>query len=96
MPKPLPPPNVSDQVSWGIIRYAAGSGSRPDADAAGFDGWYSDRANALAVAEAWVQEFPGWIVALVQSHRVWFGQGDFSRCKSPLTEREHSLSLPPR
>jgi hypothetical protein len=88
----LPSPEVSEQITWGIIRYAAGSGSFPDEDAAGFDGWYADREDALAVAEAWVEEFPGWIVGLVQSDRIWFGQGDFSGWKSPLTERERTLS----
>ena len=29
----------SDQETWGIIRYAAGSGTRHDA--AAFDGWYT-------------------------------------------------------
>src|SRR5262249_51715487 len=92
----LPPPEVSDQVTWGIIRYAPYSGSLPDDDAAGFDGWYSDREEALAVAESWVQEFSGWIVALVQSDRVWFGKGDFSGCKQPLTERERKLTVSER
>jgi hypothetical protein len=88
----LPPPEFSDQITWGIIRYAAGSGSFPDDDAAGFDGWYSDRKEAMAVAESWVQEYSGWIVALVQSDQVWFGQADFSGWKKPLTERERKFA----
>ena len=43
-------PTPSDQQTWGIIRYAAGSGTFPQDDAAAFDGWYSLRDDALAVA----------------------------------------------
>jgi hypothetical protein len=31
----------SKEVSWGIIRYAPGSGDFPEDDAAAFDGWYT-------------------------------------------------------
>jgi hypothetical protein len=80
---------TSKQISWGIIRYAPGSGKVPDQDAAGFDGWYSDRADALAVAEVWVAEYPYWIVALVRSDTVWFSDRDFHAARDrPLTVRE--------
>src|SRR5262249_1392048 len=82
----------SDNLDWGIIRYAPSSGSFPEDDAAGFDGWYSDRADALAVAEDWAKRFPYWIVALVSTNKVWFGTGDFSTLRDkPLTERECKL-----
>jgi hypothetical protein len=64
------------------------SGDRFDEDACGFDGWYSDRADAMAQAEDWVRRFPHWIVGLVRSDLVWFGNGDFSKVTSPLTYRE--------
>jgi hypothetical protein len=76
------------QITWGIIRYAAGSGRVPEDDAACFDGWYSDRVDALMVANDWMNRFPRWIVALVQSDQIWFGDGDFSKVKGPLTTRE--------
>jgi hypothetical protein len=83
----------SDQETWGIIRYAAGSGTRPENDAAAFDGWYSNREDALAVARDWVARNPQWIVALVRSDLVWFGDGDFSKVKHRLlTWREHYLA----
>jgi hypothetical protein len=41
----------SKEVSWGIIRYAPGSGDFPEDDAASFDGWYTNREDALAVAK---------------------------------------------
>ena len=81
------------QVTWGIIRYAPGSGMACDDDAAGFDGWYSARADALDVAKDWVARFPQWIVGLVSSDQVWFGDGDFtSVCDRPLTTRERDFA----
>ncbi len=78
----------SDQ-SWGIIRYAAGSGSVPEEDAAAFDGWYADRAEALAIATDWAARYPQWVVALVRSDHIWFGHGDFTTMRNrPLTARE--------
>ncbi len=68
---------------------APGSGIACDEDAAGFDGWYSDRADALAVFEDWRRRFPYWIVALVQQNLAWFGDGDFHAARDrPLTPRE--------
>ena len=63
----------SNQKTWGIIRYAPGSGTFPEDDAAAFDGWYGDRQDALAVAQDWVAQHPQWIVGLVQSELclVW-------------------------
>ena len=82
----------SDQINWGIIRYAGGSGRFPDEDAAGFDGWYSDRDDAMAVAKDWSLRYPQWIVALVRSDLVWFGNGDFTTVNDQtLTAREHML-----
>jgi hypothetical protein len=83
------PVTPTKQVTWGIIRYAAGSGNFPVDDAAGFDGWYSDREEALAVARDWAALHPHWIVALVQSDLVWFGNGDFQGFRDrPFTKRE--------
>jgi hypothetical protein len=83
----------SDQKTWGIIRYAVGSGAFPQDDAAAFDGWYTDRNDALAVAQDWVARHPQWIVGLVRSDLVWFGDGDFSKIKRrPLTKREHDFA----
>jgi hypothetical protein len=77
------------QVTCGIIRYAAASGLRPDDDAADFDGWYSDREDALAVASDWATRFPDWVVALVRSDQFWFSGGDFTTvAHRPLTWRE--------
>jgi hypothetical protein len=76
------------QDTWGIIRYAPGSGSFPKDDAAAFDGWYADRKEALAVAEEWAREHSYWIVALVRSDQVWFGEGNFTNVQGPLTKRE--------
>jgi hypothetical protein len=94
----LPPPERyhrqnGEQPAWGIIRYAPGSGLRCGDDAAGFDGWYHgplfSLANVAAVAEEWVREHPGWVVAVVSLEQGWFGQGDFSRVsRYPLTLRE--------
>jgi len=84
----------SDQKTWGIIRYALGSGAFPEDDAAAFDGWYSDKHDALAVAKDWVERHPQWIVGLVQSELVWFGNGDFTSLGNrPLTGREKNLLL---
>jgi hypothetical protein len=76
-------------TGWGVIRYAAGSGTLPDQDAAAFNGWYAHRADALAVAERWSTRYPQWIVALVQGDTGWFGDGDFTTVRDqPLTKRE--------
>lgn len=81
------------QLTWGIIRYAPGSGTFPADDAAAFDGWYVDRRNALAVAEDWAERHPRWIVGLVRSDLVWFGDGNFTRfANRPITKREFNLS----
>jgi hypothetical protein len=83
----------SEQVTWGIIRYAGGSGPFPDTDAAAFDGWYADRADAMAVAKDWSERYPQWIVGLVRSDLIWFGNGDFSVLSdTPITYREKRLS----
>jgi hypothetical protein len=36
------------RASWEIIRYAPGTGSIPEGDAAAFGGWYADREDAKA------------------------------------------------
>jgi len=83
----------SRQKSWGIIRYAPGSGNVCSDDAAGFDGWYFDKADALAIAKDWSVKFPQWVVALVTSDQIWFGNGDFATVRDrPLTNREFELS----
>lgn len=84
----------TEQDSWGVIRYAPASGPMPGDDAAAFDGWYYDRDDALAVAEDWKTRFPQWIVALVSSEVIAFGNGDFSGIY-PLTQREHFLMIQP-
>ena len=43
---------------WGIVRYAAGSGSTPEHDIAAFDGWYADREMATAVYHDWSERYP--------------------------------------
>ena len=84
--------NPSMQKSWGIVRYAGGSGNAPEEDAASFDGWYADRDDAMAVARHWADKYPQWIVGLVASDTVWFGDGDFTVVQeSPLTVREARL-----
>jgi hypothetical protein len=83
----------SKEVSWGIIRYAPGSGDFPEDDAASFDGWYTDREDALATAKDWVARHPHWIVGLVRSDLIWFGPGDFSSFGDrPITARERTLT----
>jgi hypothetical protein len=78
------------QITWGIIRYAAGSGLLCEDDAAGFDGWYTAREDALAIARRWAARFPQWIVALVRSDQIWFGDGDFGTVRDrALTYREN-------
>lgn len=81
------------QETWGIVRYAPMSGVFCDEDAAGFDGWYTLREDALAIAKDWVRRFPGWVIGLVTSDCVWFGNGDFSGARDlPLTERENRFA----
>jgi hypothetical protein len=93
MTKPLPVEPVRE-ISWGIIRYAAGSGLFPEENAAGFDGWYICREDALALARDWSCRYPEWIVALVSSDTIWFGKGDFAVAKNaPLTTRENALLM---
>ena len=83
----------SKEVSWGIIRYALGSGDFPVDDAASFDGWYTDREDALAAAKDWVARHPHWIVRLVRPDLIWFGPGDFSSFRDrPITARERMLT----
>jgi hypothetical protein len=88
-----PQPEPNKQTSWGIIRYAPGSGQVPEDDAAAFDGWYAKREDAMSVAEHWVKQHPQWIVAVVGYDTAWFGDGDFhSVADRPLTRREYVLS----
>jgi hypothetical protein len=49
-----------------------------DEDAAGFDGWYTDRAIAAAIMRDWVKRFPHWVVGLVLSDQIWFGAGNYA------------------
>ena len=64
---------------WGIIRYAAGSGSFPEDDCAAFDGWYSDRDEALAVYRDWCKRHRHWIVALVEMDEARFSDSAWER-----------------
>jgi hypothetical protein len=59
-------PEPRSQVTWGITRYAAGSGPGPEDDAVDFDGWYIDLELALAIAQSWAARYPEWFVALVR------------------------------
>jgi len=68
----------TNEPVYGIIRYAAGSGSRPDQDVAAFDGWYSDKEDANAVFLDWKQRFPRWIVVVVEQAGAHWGDGDYS------------------
>jgi hypothetical protein len=69
----------SRQQTWGIIRYAAGSGSFPEDDCAAFDGWYSDRADALEIYRDWCKRFPHWIVGLVKSEEIRFSDSAWEK-----------------
>jgi hypothetical protein len=81
------------ETSWGIIHYVASSGFAPDEDAAGFDGWYGEREEALAIARDWSRRFPKWIALLVSSDTIWFGNGDFYSVRNmPLIAREEALT----
>jgi len=60
------------QLTWGIIRYAPGTGRFPDEDMAAFDGWYADRSVAVAIYKDWVERFQGWIVAVVKQDLATF------------------------
>ena len=78
---------------WGIIRYAPGSGTFCDDDAAAFDGWYSDHEDALEIARAWHASHYGWIVAVVCQDQVFYGGGDFTTVADrPLTRREKNFA----
>lgn len=80
--------------SWGIIRYAPFSGTFPEDDAAAFDGWYSIREWALAIAKDWVERYPRWIVVVVREDH-WASDsnpGDFESVDHrPLTTRERKF-----
>jgi hypothetical protein len=71
------------KTGWGIIRYAAGSGKSPQDDCAAFDGWYSDRNDALAIYRVWCERHPHWIVALVKADEVRFSESAWE-CVVPL------------
>jgi hypothetical protein len=89
-PRSSPPVQPVQQETWGIIRYAPMSGLFCDEDASGFDGWYTLRGDALAIAKDWARRFPGWVIGLVSSDQIWFGNSDFSGCRDlPMTEREN-------
>ena len=80
------------QLTWGIVRYAPGSGVMPEDDAAAFDGWYGNRSMAWRVARDWHRRYPQWTVALVRSDQVWFSDRDFISVREvPLTSRETSM-----
>jgi hypothetical protein len=66
-------------MSWGIIKYAAGSGSFPETDVASFDGWYTDRADAKAIFDDWSKRYPHWIVALVEQHEARWSDAAWER-----------------
>lgn len=70
--------------SWGIIRYAAGSGAGPEDDCAAFDGWYSDRDDAANVYRWWCERHPHWIVALVSADDIRFSQMTWRPVVGPL------------
>ncbi|MGA7809299.1 hypothetical protein [Bradyrhizobium sp.] len=77
------------QQSWAVVRYAPDSGDTPEDDAAAFDGWYSDRNDAIAVASGWAASYPQWIVGIVESDLIWIGNGDFGAVQDrPLIARE--------
>jgi hypothetical protein len=47
----------------------------------------------MGIANQWAIRYPQWIVALVRSEAVWFGDGDFSAVTNqPLTARERQLT----
>jgi len=67
-------PTLSEvsQLTWGIVRYAPGTGRFPDEDIAAFDGWYADRSEAVAIYKYWIKRCPGWIVAVVKQDLATF------------------------
>lgn len=79
---------------WGIIKYAAGSGTFPETDVASFDGWYADRADAKAIFDEWRKLYPQWIVALVEQHEAHFGDGDFYGIRPDLERQFREGKLP--
>jgi hypothetical protein len=82
----------SKEVSWGIIRYAPGSGDFPEDDAASLDGWYTNREDALAVAKDRVSRHPQWVVGPVRS-AVLVRTRRFSSFRDyPITTREKTLT----
>lgn len=62
--------------SWGVVRYLPGSGSVPEDDKAAFDGWYADRAQAIAILKEWQGRFPHWIIAVVSGDTVYTPEGE--------------------
>jgi hypothetical protein len=80
-------------MTWGIIRYAAGSGSTPEDDCAAFDGWYTNRADALTVNDDWCRRHSHWIVALVKSDEVRFSESAWEKVishkYSPICPLKH-------
>jgi hypothetical protein len=69
---------MADTLSWGIIRYAVSSGFSPESDCAAFDGWYTDRAEALEVYKFWCRIHPHWTVALVQFDEARFSNATWA------------------
>jgi hypothetical protein len=79
--------------TYGIIRYAPGSGLSPEDDAACFDGWYACKGDAMTIFNDWVERHPGWIVAVVEQVTASWGEGDFSSvAQRALTVRELNFS----
>jgi hypothetical protein len=81
-------------MTWGIIKYAAGSGTFPETDVASFDGWYTDRAEAEAIFAEWRTLYPRWIVALVCQHDAHWGDGDFRGIRPDLERLFQEGKLP--
>jgi hypothetical protein len=69
--------------SWGIIRYAPGTGNRPEDDRAAFDGWYARKEDAQEVFRYWFEKYTGSIVAVVLAN-----EPDI-RFTNSMWDREH-------
>lgn len=69
--------------TFGILRYAPGTGLSPQEDIAAFDGWYTDKADAVIIYQEWCRRYPGWVVAVVEAEKdhLHFGGEWFKRVK---------------
>ena len=66
-------PNKSDGGAWAVVRYLPFDTSEGELPSH-FDGWYSNRDAATAVAKDWASQYPeAHVVVLVQPNRFLRG-----------------------